>query len=164
MKTCPRCKETKPLSEFHVRRRRGGGAASRCKPCSTEAEREWRRKQSDYDKRRYQATKTETRERHLIRKYGVTLADYDAMLSRQGGKCAICQTTPGTQRYGVFHVDHCHTTGAVRGLLCRGCNNVLGVVNDSPEALARAIAYLGANLPQIPELIGRATLAAESAP
>lgn len=158
MKTCPKCREVKPLSEFHVRKNRGGQPASRCKPCCVAAQREWRGKQADYDKRRYQAVKVETRERHLVRKYGVTLADYDAMLERQGGKCAICQTTPETQRYAVFHVDHCHATGVVRGLLCRGCNNVLGVINDDPEALARAIAYLGVQVPQIPELIGNAIL------
>lgn len=159
MKTCPKCQQAKPLGEFHVRKTRGGQPASRCKSCSREAQRAWRKTQPDYDKRRYQAVKVETRERHLVRKYGVTLAGYDAMLNQQGGKCAICLTTPETQRYGVFHVDHCHATGAVRGLLCRGCNNVLGVVNDNPEALARAIAYLGIQAPQIPELIGNAILA-----
>lgn len=154
MKTCPRCRTTKPLTEFWVRRTRGGAPSSRCKDCSRDAQREWRRKQPEYDKRRYQAVKVETRERHLIRKYGVSLADYDAMLEAQGGKCAICHTTPDTQRYGVFHVDHCHSTGAVRGLLCRGCNHMLGVVGDDPAALRRAIEYLVR-----PELIGRAILA-----
>jgi hypothetical protein len=157
MKTCPKCYEAKPLSEFHVRKSRGGQPASRCKPCCVAAQREWRGKQTDYDKRRYQAVKVETRERHLVRKYGVNLAAYDAMLFAQGGKCAICQTTPETQRYGVFHVDHCHSTGVVRGLLCRGCNQMLGVVSDDPAKLHRAIAYLGG---QIPELIGNAILAA----
>lgn len=161
MKTCPSCRQLKPLSEFHIRKTRGGQPASRCKPCSREAQRAWRKTQPDYDKRRYQVVKVETRERHLVRKYGVTLADYDVMLEAQDGKCAICQTTPETQRYGVFHVDHCHATGAVRGLLCRGCNNVLGVVNDDPQALARAIAYLGVKVPLIPELIGRAIMEAE---
>lgn len=163
MKTCPQCQTDKPLTEFHVRNSRGGQPASRCKTCSREAQRTWRSKQTDYDKRRYQIVKVETRERHLVRKYGVTLADYDAMLAAQGGKCAVCLTTPDTQRYGVFHVDHCHASGAVRGLLCRGCNNVLGVVNDDPAALARAIAYLGVTVPQIPELIGRAILQARAA-
>jgi 5-methylcytosine-specific restriction endonuclease McrA len=158
MKTCPQCCVAKPLTEFHVRKTRSGQPASRCKTCSRDAQRAWRSKQTDYDKRRYQVVKVETRERHLVRKYGVTLADYDAMLAAQGGKCAVCLTTPDTQRYGVFHVDHCHTSGAVRGLLCRGCNNVLGVVNDDPAALARAIAYLGVTVPQIPELIGHAIL------
>lgn len=156
MKTCPRCNTEKPLSEFWTRRSRGGAPASRCKACSRDAQRAWRSKQPDYDKRRYQATKVETRERHLVRKYGVSLADYETMLAGQDGKCAICQTTPDTQRYGVFHVDHCHATGRVRGLLCRGCNNILGVINDDPAALKRAIEYL-----KEPELIGRAILEAE---
>ena len=163
MKTCPQCQSVKPLTEFHVRKSRGGQPASRCKTCSREAQRTWRSKQTDYEKRRYQIVKVETRERHLVRKYGVTLADYDAMLAAQDGKCAVCLTTPETQRYGVFHVDHCHASGAVRGLLCRGCNNVLGVVNDDPAALARAIAYLGVTVPQIPELIGRAIMQARAA-
>ena len=163
MKKCPRCEQTKPLTEYHVRKSRGGQPASRCKSCSRDAHREWRRKQPDYDKRRYQVVKVETRERHLVRKYGVGLADYNAMLAAQGGKCAICYATEASQRYGVLHVDHCHKTGAVRGLLCRGCNHMLGVVNDEPAALARAIAYLGVSVPQIPELIGRAILEAEQA-
>ena len=163
MKTCPQCQSVKPLTEFHVRKSRGGQPASRCKTCSREAQRTWRSKQTDYEKRRYQIVKVETRERHLVRKYGVTLADYDAMLAAQDGKCAVCLTTPETQRYGVFHVDRCHASGAVRGLLCRGCNTVLGVVNDDPAALARAIAYLGVTVPQIPELIGRAIMQARAA-
>lgn len=161
MKVCLACLYELPLTQFHIRKTRGGQPASRCKSCSREAQRNWRKARPDYDKRRYEAEKVETRERHLVRKYGVTLADYDAMLDQQGGKCAICLTTTDTQRYGVFHVDHCHATGAVRGLLCRGCNNLLGVVKDKPEALARAIAYLGVQVPQIPELIGRAIMEAE---
>jgi hypothetical protein len=158
MKTCPRCNETKPLSEFHVRKGRGGAPASRCKPCSTDAEREWRRKQSGYDKRRYQATKVETRERHLVRKYGVTLSDYSRMLEAQGCVCAICAKPESEEKHGVLHVDHCHATGAVRGLLCRNCNHVLGLMRDDPALLRLAAAYL---VPQIPELIGRAILEAE---
>ena len=162
MKRCPSCALQKPLTEFHVRKTRNGAPASRCKPCSRDAQRKWRRTQPDYDKRRYQEVKVETRERHLVRKYGVNLTAYNQMLDAQGGKCAICRTTPETQRYGVFHVDHCHATGAVRGLLCRGCNNVLGVVKDDPAALARAIAYLGVGIPQIPELLGRAWMEANA--
>lgn len=162
-KVCPSCKTEKPFSEYWHRRDRNG-PASRCKPCSTDAQRAWRRTQPDYDKRRYQVVKVETRERHLVRKYGTTLAAYDAMLAAQGGKCAICHTTPDTQRYGVFHVDHCHTTGQVRGLLCRGCNHVLGHLKDDPAALRNAIDYLASPpVPQIPELIGRAIMEAEKA-
>ena len=159
-KRCTGCQAQKPLSDFRIRQDRGL-PTSRCKPCITAYQRHWRRSQPDYEKRRYQAQKVEVRGRHLVRKYGVTLADYEAMLASQGGRCAICKTTPDTQRYNVFHVDHCHSTGRVRGLLCRGCNNMLGVIGDDPEALRRAIAYL--TVPQIPELIGRAILEAGEA-
>ncbi len=157
-KRCPSCEIEKPLSAFWIRRDRNA-PASRCKPCSADAQRVWRRKQPDYDKLRYQAVKTETRERHLIRKYGVSLADYESMLSAQGGRCCICLCEPSSQAHGVFHVDHCHATGRVRGLLCRGCNHVLGHLKDDPSALRRAIAYLRA----APEIIGRAILEAEAA-
>lgn len=157
MKRCPKCKLDKPLSEFWARRTRDGAPASRCKMCSRDAQREWRATRPDYNKRRYQIVKVETRERHLVRKYGVTLAHYDAMLKAQGGKCAICARTEDSQRHKVFHVDHCHATGRVRGLLCRGCNHVLGHVQDDPAVLWAAISYLN------PELIGRAILASEAA-
>ena len=102
----------------------------------------WRDTKPEYEKARYRRDTKGARERHLIRKYGVTLSDYDAMLAAQEGKCAICLAPEATQFKGVFHVDHCHTTGAVRGLLCRGCNHMLGVVGDDPTKLLRAVAYL----------------------
>jgi hypothetical protein len=111
--------------------------------CSKEAQRVWSHANPDYERERYQKVKVETRERHLVRKYGVTLSDYDRMLAAQGGRCAICQCEESTQHNCVFHVDHCHSTGAVRGLLCRGCNHVLGHIKDDPEVLRSAIAYLG---------------------
>lgn len=157
-KTCPKCRKSKPLSMFWTRR--DGRPASRCKACSVEANRAWRASKPDYERLRYAGQKTETRERHLVRKYGVDLAGYAAMLAAQNGACAICGASEQSQKDGVFHVDHCHATGRVRGLLCRGCNHMLGHLKDDPEKLRRAIEYL---VPQIPELIGRAILAAERA-
>jgi hypothetical protein len=86
------------------------------------------------------------RERHLMRKYGITLADYDRMLTEQGGGCAICGTLPGEQtRYQQFlHVDHCHVTGKVRGLLCDQHNLLLGRFDHDPALLRRAADYLEA--------------------
>lgn len=63
------------------------------------------------------------------------------MLVRQGGVCAICGGPPDG-RWKRFHVDHCHKTGRVRGLLCRKCNNGLGNFGDSVETMRKAIAYL----------------------
>jgi hypothetical protein len=65
------------------------------------------------------------------------LADYEIMLKRQGGACAICRKT------GVpLCVDHCHLTRKVRRLLCTQCNSVLGFCNDDPNILLAAAAYL----------------------
>jgi hypothetical protein len=71
--------------------------------------------------------------------YGITSDDYDAILARQNGACAICKTTIAT-----LCVDHCHATGAVRGLLCRKCNTGLGCYDDNPRRILTAIAYLRA--------------------
>lgn len=142
-KKCPRCKTEKAASEFWVRRtRKGDQLASRCKVCSTEANREWRRSNPDYEKRRYQETKVYTREKHLKRKYGVDFEQYDKMLANQGGICAICGKLESDENHGVLHVDHCHESGLVRGLLCRNCNHVLGLFQDNPERLMAAKHYL----------------------
>jgi len=142
MKTCTRCGQTRPLADFW-RVKQEGRRKSHCRDCTKAAQTAWRRRNPGYEKSRYAKEKVETRERHLVRKYGVDLPAYEAMLIAQDGKCAICLCEPQTQAHGVFHVDHCHKTGAVRGLLCRGCNHVLGHLKDDPSSLQRAIEYLG---------------------
>jgi hypothetical protein len=77
----------------------------------------------------------------LQSKYGITQEDYDVMLENQNNSCAICNTKE-TDRYGVFHVDHCHTTGKVRALLCSNCNQALGLFYDNSEALSKASQYV----------------------
>lgn len=68
------------------------------------------------------------------------------MLLLQHGKCAVCgegETRLGSHgRVRSLSVDHCHTTGAIRGLLCDNCNNILGRAKDSPSVLRRLAAYL----------------------
>lgn len=63
------------------------------------------------------------------------------MLSAQGGTCAICKS-PDPKGKGKFHVDHCHSTGRVRGLLCHACNLALGHMHDDPVRLREAALYL----------------------
>lgn len=79
------------------------------------------------------------------RHYGMSRGEYDALHKRQDGKCAICRQ-PETQKIRgktlSLAVDHCHTKGAVRGLLCSDCNRGLGFFKDDPEALQRAADYL----------------------
>ena len=84
-----------------------------------------------------------TRWARNLRNVGLTLEDYDTMLAGQGGGCAICGNhESGDKRTPRFHVDHCHATGVVRGLLCSSCNLGLGKFADSPERLERAALYL----------------------
>jgi Recombination endonuclease VII len=77
----------------------------------------------------------------LQRLYGISQADYDALLAKQGGRCAICRKLPKNER---LCVDHCHLTGMIRGLLCRQCNFGLGSLGEDQRALVAALAYLGA--------------------
>jgi hypothetical protein len=69
--------------------------------------------------------------------FGITLDEYEAMAEAQGNSCAICRL-PKTP----LCVDHCHTTGKVRGLLCHECNKMLGFAGDNIEVLNTAIQYL----------------------
>jgi hypothetical protein len=85
------------------------------------------------------------RNRQLRSKYGITSAQYDTMLSAQNGGCAICGSTSPKSRFGKFHVDHCHSTGAVRGLLCSPCNTAIGLLGDKPEVAEAAASYLRKN-------------------
>lgn len=85
----------------------------------------------------------ERRAYQLKKNYGITVEQYDEMLVRQGGGCAICGSTEsGDIRRPVLHIDHCHETGVIRGLLCMACNNGLGLFSDSPARLQSAAAYL----------------------
>ena len=81
----------------------------------------------------------------LKRAYGITLDEYEELLSKQDSKCAIC----GIDNNGkyrnkprAFAVDHCHTTGKIRGLLCSDCNTGIGLLKDNINFLQSAIKYL----------------------
>jgi hypothetical protein len=82
----------------------------------------------------------DSRRLHLWKKYKITVAQYDAMLDQQGGKCAICRGDCTSGRR--LAVDHCHTTGRVRALLCYVCNTSIGKFEESPERFRRAAEYL----------------------
>lgn len=76
------------------------------------------------------------------RTYGITLSDYDAMLSKQGGGCAICGIDKSGRDDGRFVVDHCHKSGMVRALLCCACNALVGFLETRKDILSTAMEYI----------------------
>jgi hypothetical protein len=73
-------------------------------------------------------------------KYGVTKEFLIGIYEKHQGKCAICNEVPTSER--GLHIDHCHKTGAIRGLLCHGCNTGIGALKENPEIMLKAINYL----------------------
>jgi hypothetical protein len=82
-----------------------------------------------------------SRRHHLKTKFGMSLEEYDARLSAQGGACAICSTTDPAP-WDYFVVDHDHSTGEVRALLCHACNTVIGQAADNADVLRAAAEYV----------------------
>ena len=99
--------------------------------------------------RRRQASKA-WRENHPDRvlnkrykeRYGITLDEYNVMLKDQNHKCYLCGIDEVDAREGKLCVDHCHTSGKVRKLLCHNCNCGLGNFQDNPDVLEKAVKYL----------------------
>ena len=84
-------------------------------------------------------------QKHRQRKYGLDLATYSAMVAEQDNKCAICAQTETATRHGkvkALAVDHDHTTGKIRGLLCSDCNTGIGKLSEDRDRLLAAVRYL----------------------
>jgi hypothetical protein len=98
------------------------------------------------ERKRLAENPTAFRSTRLKARYGISHADFQSLLSGQSGLCALCKTR------AAVDVDHDHTTGNVRALLCRACNVGLGLFKDDPERLRAAIAYLEAPQTEISKL------------
>lgn len=132
-KLCPDCGEVKPLDEFYDKKNGKDGKATYCKPCHNVRSDAW--KKANPEKRLL------VQRRSKLKKYGITVEQYDEMLEEQGGVCACCGTDdPG--RDGSFYVDHCHDSEDVRGLLCHKCNSGIGYLGDNVDGVWQAILYL----------------------
>ena len=80
----------------------------------------------------------------IRRQYGITLEQYNDMLEKQDYKCAICNDEDEVEGRRLA-IDHCHTSGKIRGLLCGKCNRAIGLLKDNTKLLTNAIKYLGAS-------------------
>ena len=131
-KTCRDCQQLGWGCEFHLRGRvtKDGTKErqSRCKNC-----------QAKVDKARYDDTRSGWILAWKRQEIEFTLDEYDEMFSQQAGRCKICKELQGDRR---LQVDHDHSTGTVRGLLCLSCNRLLGLAKDSKIVLLSAALYL----------------------
>lgn len=141
MKKCNRCKKELDTSSFWRNRRSIDGLHNWCKSCWYEND----KKKKGTPKYREQKHRSE-----IKYMYGISHEQYEDMLSKQNGACAICHTTSDTN----LCVDHDHSCcvgkkscgNCVRGLLCHNCNRALGLFGDRIDLLHSAMQYLEANM------------------
>jgi len=90
------------------------------------------------------ANKEHIRDISLRYNHGINLEEYNVHFAKQAGVCAICHKPPrgGSAQTAVLAVDHNHSTGKFRGLLCNLCNRYLGYINEDPSVLDRAKNYI----------------------
>jgi hypothetical protein len=167
-KQCPQCHTDLPLTfeYFYRSSTTKSGFRSWCKVCENKSNLGYdlkhktarskrvvkSRNRSEESKARHTSNvinnRSKNKENHydsvILRKYNICLDDYDKMLIEQDNKCAICFEPIG-RICKTTHVDHCHTTFKVRGLLCDRCNLGLGNFKDNVDSLKSAIVYLNKN-------------------
>lgn len=128
-----------PASEFYPHRRMKSGLQPNCRKCG----REWHRERPEYIRAKNAEFKRKNPQYAINwsrrARFGLGPADVQAIIDAQHGVCVGC-------RRGLVSVkacvDHCHSTGVVRGILCNDCNLALGMAQDSPETLRRLAAYV----------------------
>ena len=129
MKTCSLCKEDKEHTKFFKNKGNKDGYQNYCKPCAKLKRKEW-------------ISKEQRRAYGIKYAYGLSKAEYNDLLEEQRHSCAVCCTNEPGGRTNTWHVDHNHTTKAVRGLLCAKCNLLLGHADENVEVLYRAVEYI----------------------
>jgi hypothetical protein len=133
MKTCSKCKISKPLSEFTKRKSMKDGHHSYCKDCKNF----YRKTDKSY------RNKEKEKIRRIKNDYNLTEEELDNLYVSQNKRCKICNTEyEKVSEHKGLYIDHCHITGKVRGLLCATCNRLLGACKDDVDILRSAIDYL----------------------
>lgn len=133
MKQCSKCKELKPLTDFNRRSDYKHRYKSACKLCS----REDPKLKAERNKKWIENNAEHFKDKTLLRKFGISLSDYNKLLTKQDNRCAICRISKSDLRRDLS-VDHDHATGKVRGLLCDPCNIGLGLFKDNKILLNNA--------------------------
>lgn len=147
-KVCGDCKLVKPLSDFNKDKGKTDGRHWCCKPCRKKYRQQTHVKTqiSAYNKaerkRNPELTKQRDRKYTLLRYWSMTPDEFEALLNKHNRQCGICKKAERSSDKKPLVIDHCHTTGQIRGILCDNCNRGIGLLRDSTEILDAAIAYL----------------------
>lgn len=131
---CTSCHQEKPEDAFYWRKEQNR-PTRRCRECHSTAMRKYRSKPVTKVK-----LKAEYRRRHLRKTFDMSEEEYASMASAQNNLCRICKSPERSARR--LAIDHCHTSGKIRGLLCNPCNRGIGLLKDSPEIIRAAAVYL----------------------
>lgn len=158
-KLCKYCGNIKALEDFYLDKKTKDRKSYYCKTCLRERASKWQRLNPErYAKRmkewyaknpgkaKANASKYYAsggwRERWYKKQYGLSVLDVDNMTALQSHRCAICETTSPGGKGKRFYVDHNHSTGKVRGMLCNKCNTAIGLLGDNPSTIIKASCYL----------------------
>ena len=131
-KSCTRCCEVKELTLFPLNKEMKDGRLNHCRKCANLATAVSRNKPKN---------KKKFLNYNYLRRYGITVEAYDEMRVAQNHRCYICNKHE-TENGKALAVDHNHTTGEVRKLLCSPCNTALGLFTDSADVVEKALLYL----------------------
>lgn len=101
-----------------------------------------REKYKQYAKKSKITNKDKNRNSYYLKRFGITLEEFNSLATAQNNLCKICNNPERTHKN--LNVDHCHVTGKIRGLLCTSCNTALGLFKDLKSNLEQAIQYLDA--------------------
>lgn len=138
-KPCIICKESKLRTDFHKNLNKDG-RFNVCKKCHY-IRNQIRRKDTKNKEKFAEYGKFNA----LFRRYGITREQWYEFLKKQNNQCIICDTIPDPKaphKQRTLHVDHCHKTGKIRGLLCQLCNRGIGLFRDRIDLIEKAIIYL----------------------
>ena len=136
MKKCSKCKIVKETASFNTRKSNNNSLQSYCIECA----------KKDRAKR-YLGNRSKALEQsyraNIKSRYGISPEDYNRMFDEQNGKCAICKSAEIKRKNAKrFCIDHCHSTGKVRALLCHDCNVILGKLKDDIQFIDNIKQYL----------------------
>lgn len=143
-RTCQKCGITQLFVEFYKNKLCAGGYDTTCKSCMKLQARTYYKENKKEVLTRINNGWLDQKARVLKEKYGMTLDDYKFLHDEQEGKCKLCNSYKEllADRTDQLVVDHCHSSGKVRGLLCQHCNMALGLFKDSINTLTNALEYL----------------------